>query len=229
MPNNRRPILGLLNYSYLAAKSGLTLIFGTAALLGVIFVLAIWQNWRGELALFFPLIQLLLAAGPIFSVMSNSDRASGWSRYQAAMPISRQQLVAAKFLPALLVTAAGTILTLLIFGATRLVNAQRYAALVESGHWVTGGTMVVVAPLLATAIYIPVAALRRNRGGDMPLLVVCLIGAFAASQYLFAFTSRFVIPNMTPNIVLLATIGFAAIALLISYLATRLIYTRISI
>jgi len=225
-PSARRPLLGLLSYSYLAAKNGLILIFSVAALLGIASLIGIMQGAGPVTVMMFSLMSLLLMAGPILSVASNSDGMSGWNRYQAAMRVSRGQIVAAKFLAIFGAIAAASIVLLAFMGATFIFDAKAFHRLAEVGQWVTNGTMVIVAPLLTASFYLPLTASHRNRGSSVALLLTCLIGAFAGSQFLFAGINRFILTGPPTNLVLIATICISGVLLLLSFLITRIVYTR---
>jgi len=239
MPNSnaatsaRRPLLGLLTYSYLAAKNGLILIFSAATVMGILFLIGmslgegpLIRNW---LAMILPLASLLLMAGPILSIASNSDSATGWSRYQAAMPVTRGHLVSSKFLSLLLGIAAATGIFLLIMAASYLIDSARFRELSEIGQWVTSGTMVIIAPLLTAAVYLPLASTNHSRGARISILLTCLIACFAGSQFLYAAISRFIFNyGTTPHTVFWTAVGTSILILLGSYLITRRMYSRAS-
>jgi hypothetical protein len=174
-----------------------------------------------------PLMGLLLTAGPILSIATNSDGASGWSRYQAAMPVTRAHLVTAKYLSIIMgVLAAATVL-LLVMAAIFLTDNSVFAALAKSGQWVTNSVMVVVAPLLAAAFYLPMSSTGKGRASSIALLLTCLIMAFAGSQFLYAGINRFIFQyGTTGAIVTWTAIGAAALLLLVSFLITRHRYSR---
>jgi hypothetical protein len=228
----RRPLLGLLSYSYLSAKNGLTIIFGFAALMGIAYLVGVW-HWGaaeagfGPIAMIYSLLGLILMAGPVLSVLS-ADQGSGWARYRAAMPITREQLVAAKFIPPLVVTGAATVLWLLTIGANYILNVEQFYARDEVGQWVATGTMVVVAPLLTTAFAVPFSTTMRRKGGEIALILTCLIASFAGSQFLFAFFNTFIMHGANMYLILLVTIATSLGLVLASYLITRYLYAHTS-
>ena len=227
MTNTRRPLMGLLSYSFLAAKNGLALIFGAASLMGIVAVVGI-TRWPMTV-LIIPLMALLLMAGPILSIATNSDGASGWNRYQAAMPVTRGNLVATRYISILLGVLAATLVLLTLMAALLLTDEPKFQSLSESGQWVTSGVMVVAAPLLTAAVYLPLSSTKRTRSAAVASLLTCLIGAFAGAQFLYAGINRFIFGyGTTSSIVFWATIGASALILLASFLVTRYRYTRAS-
>ncbi len=213
----KNPVKGLLVYSFHSAKGNVT----SALLLGLVLGAALLATGNNLVHSLFGWVAI---AGPAYvAIVGMGGKTGGkWERFQLTMPLRRSDVAKSQYLLVFLASTVGIPLFIIITGINSVLHGDLFDFTITS--IVTNISPLLSMPLVMAGLLFPLACTRIGEENQEGLAFFCLIAATACITFLLPWAGQKL--SLSNNVTPLLIVAISVIAYMVSYLATRKLYTK---
>jgi len=213
--NTRRPLLGLLSFSFHSAKWSLALSLLASLAIGIFAII------REENALLFTFHYIAVGAAP-YVVLMKSEGIAKWEQYQLAMPVKRKNLASILYLNVLITSLLIIPILGVVWGLGFIINPDTMPTIIQNGYIHIAFAFGFI--LLLTAILYPLGCSKLGEFSEQGLFFV---GMAVSGVMLGAFFGIGIALGLTLHVIALLIIIIPGIAFIASLYITRWLYAKI--
>jgi len=206
---NRRPLLGLLTFSFHSLSGSLALIIFISLLIG-----SAAQVWGNAIALqLFP----LMGAGAIpYTVLVKSGDATKWDKYLISMPITRKSLATAPYLNVFIALLLGIPIIGIVWGIGIIWGDMALDSALQ--FIFIDNTFVCGVILLIAALLYPLGCTKLGQRSEQGLFITCTV---ISSATVAAISGTLNGIGLTSGVTLLLILTITGIAFITSLFITQ--------
>ena len=213
--NTRRPLIGLLIFSYHGLSGSLAIALPLILLTGVI-----GQVAGVELLMQFFLF-FVMGAIPYMAILKSSGIIL-WEQFQISMPIKRTDVATSAYLAVFLASLVGIPIIAAVWGLGVVLNSGMNEYMYNS-LWIAA--LVHRFSLLFTALIYPLAVTKLGKRNESALSLICAVASGAITVAL-TFVGENLL-ELSINMSSLFAVAISYVAFIVSLLITRYLYTKI--
>jgi len=215
MMKTRKPMRGLLIFSFHSASSTVSLtLMGCLALMAVFLV-------TGNLMFYTFLLMAGFLIMPTYVMMSMGDKEGRWERFQITFPVTRSNLLKVQYLSVALSLIIPTLLVVASIGLGALLHPEHPDLGITIGH--LSLLLFLGMPFLMSGLFFVLSMTKIGRGKETGLLSVLQIVAIGVVVVTPWLNERFDISNEVVSVVIFAV---AVLFFIISYFITRVLNNK---